>query len=132
MVSKNRTLRISDRIRDELATILLYEISDPRLSGVSVTDVNVDRELSYANVFVSALEGSSRADEILAGLTHAQGFLRRELAQRIDLFMFPKLRFFWDPTFEKAEKIEKLIQSLHEGEQNEPGSEQSGEQADNG
>lgn len=116
MVSKNRALRISDRIRDELATILLYEISDPRLSGVSVTDVTVDRELSYANVFVSALEGSERSEEILTGLNHAQGFLRRELAQRIDLFTFPKLRFYWDPTSERAEKIERLILSLHEGD----------------
>jgi ribosome-binding factor A len=116
VVSKNRALRISDRIRDELATILLYEISDPRLSGVSVTDVTVDRELSYANVFVSALEGSERSEEILTGLNHAQGFLRRELAQRIDLFTFPKLRFYWDPTSERAEKIERLILSLHEGE----------------
>jgi ribosome-binding factor A len=116
VVSKNRALRISDRIRDELATILLYEISDPRLSGVSVTDVTVDRELSYANVFVSALEGSERSEEILTGLNHAQGFLRRELAQRIDLFTFPKLRFYWDPTSERAEKIERLILSLHEGD----------------
>ena len=98
--------------------MLIQEISDPRLAGISVTDVTVDRELSYANIYVSALEGSSRSKEILEGLEHAQGYLRHELAVRIDLRTFPRLRFHWDPTFERAEKIERLITSLHEQENN--------------
>jgi ribosome-binding factor A len=92
--------------------MLVMEISDPRLAGVSVTDVEVDRELAYAEIYVSALEGSERAREILEGLKHASGYLRHELAQRIDLFTFPRLRFHWDPTFEKADKIERLIATL--------------------
>jgi ribosome-binding factor A len=96
--------------------MLVMEISDPRLTGVSVTDVRVDRELAYAEVYVSALEGSERAREVLEGLDHASGFLRHELAQRIDLFIFPRLRFHWDPTFEKADRIERLIASLHSQE----------------
>jgi ribosome-binding factor A len=99
--------------------MLIQEVSDPRLLGISVTDVSVDRELAYAEVYVSALEGSERSSEILAGLEHAQGYLRRELAQRIDLRQFPRLRFHWDPTFERAEVIEKLIATLHdEAEEN--------------
>ena len=116
MVSKTRALRVADRIRDEISEMLVMEISDPRLAGVSVTDVRVDRELAYAEVYVSALEGSSRAREILEGLDHASGYLRHELAQRIDLFTFPRLRFHWDPTFEKADRIERLIASLHSQE----------------
>lgn len=96
--------------------MLIQEVSDPRLLGVSVTDVTVDRELAYAEVYVSALEGSERAKEILDGMEHAQGYLRRELAQRIELRQFPRLRFHWDTTFERAEKIERLITSLHEEE----------------
>jgi ribosome-binding factor A len=60
------------------------------------------------------LEGSERSTDILAGLGHAQGYLRRELAQRIDLRQFPRLRFHWDPTFERAEVIERLIASLND------------------
>jgi ribosome-binding factor A len=93
--------------------MLIQEVSDPRLAGISITDVTVDREIAYADVYVSALEGFQRAEDVLTGLSHAQGYLRRELAQRIDLRVFPRLRFHWDPTFEKAEKIEKLIASLH-------------------
>lgn len=114
MVSKMRSARIADRIREELSEMLVQEISDPRLAGISITDVTVDREMAYADIFFSSLEGSQRSGEILEGFAHAQGYLRRELSQRIDLRVFPRLRFHWDPTFERAEHIEKLIDSLHQ------------------
>jgi ribosome-binding factor A len=119
VVSKLRLQRINDRIREELSEMLLQEVSDPRLEGISITDVKVDRELAYADVYVSALEGSERWQEIHEGLQHAQGFLRRELSQRVELRVFPRLRFRWDPTFERAERIEQLLASLHEESQNE-------------
>lgn len=114
MVSKLRAQKIADRVREELSELLLHEISDPRLTGISVTDVTIDRELSYANIYVSAIEGSQRSKEILNGLESAQGYIRRELAQRVDLRTFPRLRFHWDPTFERADHIEKLFASLKE------------------
>lgn len=93
--------------------MLIRDISDPRLLGISITDVRVDRELAYADIYFSALEGSERAREIQDGLEHAQGYLRHELAIRIDLRTFPRLRFHWDPTFEKADTIERLLAGLH-------------------
>lgn len=126
MVSKMRASRIADRVREELSEMLIQEISDPRLGGISITDVTVDRELAYADVYVSALEGSQRAEDVLAGLEHAHGYIRHELAQRIELRVFPRLRFHWDPTFEKAEKIERLIASLHE-EASQSGSKSGGQ-----
>ncbi len=113
MVSQQRAQRIADRILEELSEILLRKVADPRLSGISVTDVKVDRELSYADIYVSTLEGNVRADDILNGLEHAQGFLRHELSQRIQLRYFPRLRFRWDETFERADRIERIIASLH-------------------
>ena len=85
------------------------EIRDFRLTGVSVTEVRVDRELSYAEIYVSALEGSERSAEILAGFESASGYIRKVLSERIELRSFPRLRFHWDPTFEKADRIEKLL-----------------------
>lgn len=114
MVSKMRAQRIADRIREELSEMLIQEVQDPRLSGVSVTDVTVDRELAFASVYVSALEGSQRADEILEAFNYARGYFRSELAKRIELRVFPRLRFNWDPTFERAERIEQLFRSLDE------------------
>jgi ribosome-binding factor A len=113
LVSKTRAQRISERLQEELSEMIIYEISDPRLEGISITEIKIDRELAFADIYVSALEGSSRSKEILEGLEHAQGFLRHELSQRVELRSFPRLRFHWDPTFEKAEKIEQIIASLN-------------------
>lgn len=123
MPSKIRLQKICDRLQMELASMLVMEINDPRLSGVSVTGVKVDRELAYADIFVSAVEGHERSAEILAGLDHASGFLRKELAARVDLRTFPRLRFHWDPTPEKADHIEKLLASLRQPPQAQPGDE---------
>jgi ribosome-binding factor A len=112
MPSKARIQRIADRIKQEVSEMLLRDISDPRLSKIFVTDVNVDRELSYADVFVSALEGSSRSKEILEGLDSASGFIRRELARRVELRAFPRLRFHWDPTPENADRIERKLAEI--------------------
>ncbi len=116
MVSKIRSVRIAERIRQELADLMMRSANDPRLAGVTISDVTVDRELTFAEVFVSAIEGSIRSADILAGLEHAQGYLRSELAQRIELRRFPRLRFHWDATFEKAERIDRLILQLHQDE----------------
>jgi len=104
--------RINERFKEELSTMLVKEVADPRLVGVMVTDVKVDRELAYAEVFVSAVEGSQRSQEVLAGLRHAAGFLRTALAARIDLRSFPRLRFHWDPTPERADHIERLLAEM--------------------
>ena len=109
MPSSLRMKRINDRMKQVLSTILLGKIEDPRLSGVIVTDVNVDRELDYANIYVSAIEGHERTDEVMEALHHARGFLRYEISQEIDLRVTPRLRFFWDPTPEKAARIESLL-----------------------
>ncbi len=112
MPSKVRIERIEDRFKQELSELLVREISDPRLHQIFVTDVTVDRELAYADIYVSAVEGAARSEEILAGLNHASGFLRRTLATRIDLRLMPRLRFHWDPTPENADHIERLLAGL--------------------
>lgn len=104
--------RIADRIRQELSEMLIREISDPRLQQIFVTDVRVDRELAFADIYVSAVEGKERSEEILAGLESASSFMRRTLAGRIELRTFPRLRFHWDPTPENADHIEKLLAQL--------------------
>jgi ribosome-binding factor A len=117
MPSKLRVERIADRIRQELSEMMIREVQDPRLSGVSITDVKVDRELAYADVYVSAVEGHERAEEVLQGMESASGFLRHALAERIDLRTFPRLRFHWDSTPERADHIERLLAELKEEEQ---------------
>jgi ribosome-binding factor A len=112
MPSQARLERIADRIRQELSEMLLRDLDDPRLKSVYVTDVRVDRELSYADVFLSALEGASRSDEVLSGMDSASGYIRKELAGRVELRAFPRLRFHWDPTPENADRIERMLASI--------------------
>lgn len=94
--------------------VVKEEIHDPRLAGISITDVTVDRELAYADIYISAVEGNARAKEILAGMESASGFIRKMLAERVDLRSFPRLRFHWDPTPERADRIEQLLYSLRQ------------------
>jgi ribosome-binding factor A len=112
MPSDARLKRIADRVRQELAEMLIRELSDPRLKQIFVTDVKVDKELAYADIFVSAIEGPSRSAEILAGLESASGYIRHTLAGRVALRVFPRLRFHWDPTPENADRIEKVLADL--------------------
>jgi ribosome-binding factor A len=119
MVSRVRLQRISERILEELSEMLILEVKDPRLSGIFITDVKVDRELAFADIYISAVEGSQRADEVIAAFEHASGYFRSELATRLDLRIFPRLRFHWDPTPERAAQIELLIAELHQGSSHE-------------
>lgn len=92
--------------------MLIREISDPRLKQIYVTDVKVDRELAFADIYVSAVEGVSRSADVLAGLESASGFIKRNLAARVELRAFPRLRFHWDMTPENADHIEKVLAEL--------------------
>lgn len=113
MPTPQRLQRIAERIQEEISEMLVMgEIRDPRLSGVTITGVKVDREFAYADIYVSAVEGSQRAPEILEAFNHASGYIRRLLAERIELRVFPRLRFHWDPTPERADRIERLLASL--------------------
>lgn len=113
MPTEIRLQRISDRIRQDISEMLVMgEIYDPSLTGISITDVVVDRELAYADVYVSAIEGQIREKEVMKGLERATGFFRRKLSKTIELRVFPRLRFHWDVTPEHADHIEKLIAEL--------------------
>ncbi|MBL8145143.1 MAG: 30S ribosome-binding factor RbfA [Anaerolineae bacterium] len=104
--------RIAWRIRQILSELLLREVSDPRLHGVTVTEVDIDRELQFARVYVNALGEEVRQEEVMQGLNHAKGFLRRELGQSLRLRKTPELAFVWDLRFEHGEHLNQVISSL--------------------
>ncbi len=101
--------------------MLIRDLSDPRLKLINITDVKVDKELAFADIFVSAVEGSARSEEVLDGLESASGYIRRTLASRVALRTFPKLRFHWDPTPENADRIEKVLAELRNKRKNTSG-----------
>ena len=120
MPDSKRMQRISDRIRQELSEMLIRDISDPRLDHIYITDVKVDRELAFADIYFSAVEGHERAPEIQKGFEHANGFLRHSLAERIELRVFPKLRYHWDPTPERSDHIERILATIRKESEEKP------------
>lgn len=114
MATKARARKVAERIQEELADILMRNVADPRLAMVTITAVDVDRELAYAQIYVVASGDDERMDEVLAGLEGAQGYLRSQLAARIQLRSFPQLRFLWDASHERGARIEELLDSLQE------------------
>ena len=117
MVSESRSVRIADRIKRDLTLLFLHEISDPRLAGVNITSVEVDREVSYADIYVSARDGDERKSEIMTALKRAGGFIRSELAHSIShLRTFPQIRFYWDPIPERVDRIDQILAELDEEE----------------
>lgn len=104
--------RVGGRIRRILSELLVREVADPRLGGVTVTNVEVDAELMYARVYVNALGEEERAPEVLAALKHAKSFLRREVGRRVHLRNTPDLIFKWDETLARGERIYAILDDL--------------------
>jgi ribosome-binding factor A len=107
-----RQKRVADRLQREISQLIQQEMNDPRLTLVTVTVVNIDRELEYANVFVSTVGDAARRKEVMQVLNNAKGFIRREIARRVQLRRAPELIFHWDPSPEKAEEISQLLDEL--------------------
>ena len=106
--------RITSDIRIALAE-LLREVKDPRVSKLlSIVKVDVSGDLSYATVYVSAIEGFDKTVESVKGLKNAAGFLRRELGMRLKLRKTPELRFVADNSIEHSANISKIIDSFPE------------------
>lgn len=104
--------RMAGRIRQILSELILREVSDPRLQGLTISEVEIDSELTFARVYVNALGEEERKAEILAALGRARGFLRREVGKRVRLRTTPDLAFVWDARFDRADQIDQLISSL--------------------
>ncbi len=104
--------RMGERIQAILSELLLREVADPRLKNITVTEVKLDAELMFANVYINALGDESRQGPVMAALERAKGFLRREVAKRVRIRNAPELIFHWDERLEKGEHIHQLIASL--------------------
>ena len=110
----HRAERVADLIRRELGVLLEREVKDPRVGFVTVTHVDVTRDLRTARVAVTVLGEQGQQEESLKGLAAAQGFLRHELAQRLGLRYTPELLFHLDRSLESEQKIEELLRQIRE------------------
>jgi ribosome-binding factor A len=106
-MDENRTRRVSEAVREELAELIGFEMDDPRLGAVSVTSADVSPDMRHAHVKVAVESNEERA--VLAGLEHAKSFLKHELAARLNLRRIPDLHFAVDSHPDADSRIEFLI-----------------------
>jgi len=106
-----RSLRIADAIRRELAMIIRRKSFDPRLTQVTLTDVEVTADLSIATCYFT-LHDHDTLDEVSKVLKKASGFLRHVLAKQAALRRTPRLRFVYDKVLIEGERISRLLDSL--------------------
>lgn len=105
-----RTRRVGEELQRELAELIRDEVRDPRVGLVTVSSVDVTRDLAHAKVFVAALGGSAEQSEATAGaLNSAAGYLRKLLSQRLRLRTVPALHFHYDESFDRGARLSKLI-----------------------
>jgi ribosome-binding factor A len=104
-----RTRRVGEQIQRELAGVLHEELKDPRLGMISVSGVEVSRDLAHARVYISVLGGEETVSETLKVLNKAAGFLRHQLGQRMRLRVIPQLRFLYDESLAEGARMDALI-----------------------
>jgi ribosome-binding factor A len=111
-MSKIRQQRTAEQIKVIISELLLRNMNDPRLQGVTVTDVTIDRELQYADIYVHSLGDDSREDEIMQALSKAAGYFRHELSQRMSTRTTPQLHFHWDASLAHVDEVNRILNQL--------------------
>ena len=109
---QKRSSRVAEAIRNELATLLLSKVRDPRLLGVSISRVEVPDDLSLARVFYTVFGGKKEIKDAGTGLEKAKGFMRSHLAKTLNLRFTPALMFRYDDVVEKVAELEEIFQEI--------------------
>jgi ribosome-binding factor A len=108
--SSGRPQKLGDLIQRELSELVQRELRDPRVGMITLTGVDVSPDFSHAKVFFTTLSEAHVA-EATQGLRRASGFLRSQLAKRIKLYTTPELRFEFDESVERGDRLSRLIDS---------------------
>lgn len=111
-----RPERVGDQIQRELAQVLQFEMKDPRVGMVSLSEVKVSRDLGYADVYFTCVEPDADVAAVEKVLGKAVGYLRSTLASRMQLRIVPRLRFHYDESVQHGRELSSLIESAVESD----------------
>lgn len=106
----NRPLRVAELIKRELAVLIPQVLDDPRAHQITLTHVDVSPDLKSARVYFTLLAGAAGAEPLLEMFAHSAGHLRHELAGRVSLRVIPALRFYFDASIERGDRLTQLIE----------------------
>ena len=108
--TSNRPRRVAELIRRELAMLIPRELDDPKAHQITLTGVEMSRDMSSARIYFSLLSGAVEAKKMTKSLNRAAGFLRHVLMGRVSLRSVPVLRFYFDESVERGARIDSLIE----------------------
>lgn len=113
-----RSDRIADQLHREIAELVMRRVKDPRVQAVTITGVEVSRDLQHASVFycISGKPDAQEKKKVAEGLDKAKGFIRQELAKRLTMKHLPQLAFRYDQSFDYGDKIERLLKEIQQDE----------------
>lgn len=112
--NSNRMGRVDGELKKQISEIINYDLKNPKVNGiVSVTRVKVTPDLRYAKVYISTLDEKS-IKRVLEGLEESKGYIRSEIARRVNLRITPILNFVYDDSEENGEKIDAILRKIHE------------------
>ena len=117
MISLNQIKleRINSSLVEQISYIIAHNVKNPDINFVTITGAKVTSDLSLAKIYFTVLD-QSKIKETLLALKDASGYIRHELRERIDIRQIPELEFVYDESIEYGNKIEKIIDKLHEDE----------------
>jgi len=118
MLSFKRFERVREVMQHEISDIIRNELKDPRIGFVTVMDVELAHNLRHANVYVSPMGTEEEQQRTFDGIRSAAPFIRRLLGQRMKIKFIPELAIKWDHTGEHSDKINRLLHTIHDGEEN--------------
>jgi ribosome-binding factor A len=113
-----RTERINDQLREEISSLVMRDLKDPRIGGlVTITEVDVAPDFTHAKVFVSVMGSAEEKKSTMKALSAASGYLRRELRHRLTIRRTPELSFVPDESMEQGQRILTLLDQAPKDEE---------------
>jgi ribosome-binding factor A len=112
----NRSDRVGDLLQELVSQLLMKEVSDPRIGAITLTGVEVSKDLRHAKIYFSILAGSEKKEQVTSGLKSATGFIRGRAAKDLKLRFVPTIEFIYDETEDRAQRIEDLLKGTKSSE----------------
>ena len=119
MLAGKRAVRVGDLLLREIADLLMKKVNDPRLKGITLSGVHVNKDLKHARVYYTLIGDERDILDVQSGLDSAKGFIKREIALRTELKYVPDVVFKHDPSLERGEHFEKLFRKIKAEESSE-------------
>jgi len=110
----NRQERVAPLVREEISTVVIYKMEDPRVKNITITRVKMTKDLKTARVYFSMMGTDKEVEDARKALTGAKGRFKKAIGENLELRYTPELEFFFDQNIEHADRIERILNEIKE------------------